>query len=85
MASFRDQPVRELQLDQGTIRYREYGHGAPVVLVHGLLVNSLLWAPLIEALGDRFRVIAPDWPLAGSGSPVVSSKRMTLAFRRLSM
>jgi pimeloyl-ACP methyl ester carboxylesterase len=63
MTSFQDLPLRELQLEQGTIRYREAGQGEAVVLVHGLLVNSLVWAPLVKPLSARFRVIAPDWPL----------------------
>lgn len=63
MTPFHALPLQELELEQGTIRYREAGVGEPVVLVHGLLVNSLLWAPLAQELSGSFRVIAPDWPL----------------------
>jgi pimeloyl-ACP methyl ester carboxylesterase len=55
--------MNEVQLSQGTIRYREQGTGEPIVLVHGLLTNGELWREVIPRLAADFRVIAPDWPL----------------------
>jgi pimeloyl-ACP methyl ester carboxylesterase len=55
---------KEIQLPQGTIRYREAGEGRPVVFVHGYLVDHRLWDGVVDQLSDRFRCIAPDWPLA---------------------
>ena len=55
---------KEIQLPAGTIRYREAGKGKPVVFVHGYLVDSRLWDGVVDNLSDRFRCIAPDWPLA---------------------
>jgi pimeloyl-ACP methyl ester carboxylesterase len=54
---------KEIQLPQGTIRYREAGTGKPIVFVHGYLVDSRLWEGVVDRLSDRFRCIAPDWPL----------------------
>jgi pimeloyl-ACP methyl ester carboxylesterase len=54
---------KEVQLSQGTIRYREAGAGKPLVFVHGYLVDSRLWDGVVDRLADRFRCIAPDWPL----------------------
>lgn len=54
---------KEVQLAAGTIRYREAGKGKPIVFVHGYLVDGRLWDGVVDALGDRFRCIAPDWPL----------------------
>jgi pimeloyl-ACP methyl ester carboxylesterase len=54
---------KEISLPAGTIRYREAGEGPPVVFVHGFLVDSRLWDGVVERLADRFRCIAPDWPL----------------------
>src|SRR2546421_6959934 len=62
--------VREVQLAQGTIRYRELGAGSPIVLVHGLLANSLLWADVAPRLAEEFRVIVPDWPLGAHSLPL---------------
>ncbi len=36
------------------------GDGTPVVLLHAFPFNAAMWTPQIEALGDRFRFIAPD-------------------------
>ncbi len=55
--------VREIRLSAGPIRYREVGSGPAIVFVHGYLVDGRLWDGVVEALADRFRCIAPDWPL----------------------
>lgn len=57
-------PSKEVSLPAGTIRYREAGEGPAVVFVHGYLVDGRLWDGVLDALGERFRCIAPDWPLA---------------------
>ena len=54
---------KEVQLPHGTIRYREAGEGQPIVFVHGYLVDGRLWDGVVDRLSDRFRCIAPDWPL----------------------
>ena len=54
---------KELQLPQGPIRYREAGEGKPIVFVHGYLVDGRLWDGVVDRLSDRFRCIAPDWPI----------------------
>ncbi len=55
--------IREVGLDQGTIRYRERGSGPVILFVHGVLVNGDLWRKVVPLLADDFRCIAPDWPL----------------------
>lgn len=45
------------------LAYHEHGQGSPVVFVHGLLVNALLWrgvSPVVATAGHR--CITPDWP-----------------------
>jgi pimeloyl-ACP methyl ester carboxylesterase len=70
MTAFEDLELHEAQLPQGAVRYRELGTGEPIVLVHGLLTNSLLWADVASVLGKDFRVIAPDWPLGSHELPL---------------
>ncbi len=70
MTSFATVEQREARLPQGTIRYRELGTGEPIVLVHGALVNSLLWADAADLLAKDFRVIAPDLPLGSHTQPL---------------
>jgi pimeloyl-ACP methyl ester carboxylesterase len=54
---------REIDLPAGRIRYREAGEGKPVVFVHGYLVDGRLWDGVVDQLSDRFRCLAPDWPI----------------------
>ena len=54
---------KELKLQQGTIRYREAGSGPPIVFVHGYVVDGRLWDGVVDALADRYRCIAPHWPM----------------------
>jgi pimeloyl-ACP methyl ester carboxylesterase len=54
---------KEIGLPAGTIRYREAGEGKPVVFVHGYLVDGRLWDGVVDRLADRYRCIAPDWPM----------------------
>jgi pimeloyl-ACP methyl ester carboxylesterase len=53
----------EVDLPAGRIRYREAGEGRPVVFVHGFLVDGRLWDGVVDRLADRYRCIAPDWPI----------------------
>lgn len=50
------------------LRYHVAEHGSgpeALLLVHGFTGNSASWAPVVDALAERFRVIAPD--LIGHG------------------
>lgn len=63
--------VHEVELASGRVRYTDRGQGAPVVFVHGLLVNGDLWrkvVPTVAAAG--FRCLTPDWPLGSHEIPV---------------
>jgi pimeloyl-ACP methyl ester carboxylesterase len=77
MTSFDAIEQRDARLPQGTIRYRELGTGEPIVLVHGLLVNSYLWADVAELLAKDFRVIAPDLPLGSHTQPLQPGADLT--------
>jgi pimeloyl-ACP methyl ester carboxylesterase len=60
----------ELDVPQGTIRYRDEGSGPPIVFVHGALVDGRLWEPVVTRLRDRFRCVVPDLPLGSHELPV---------------
>jgi pimeloyl-ACP methyl ester carboxylesterase len=62
--------MKEVRLSQGTVRYRDEGSGAPIVFVHGLLVNGRLWERVVERLRDRHRCIVPDLPLGSHTLPM---------------
>lgn len=59
-----------VELDEGPIRYREAGHGTPLLFVHGALVDSRLWDQTAALLSDRFRCILPDLPLGSHQAPM---------------
>lgn len=54
------------ELDGKTINYQDSGaNGAPVILIHAFPLNSKMWSGQFDALGNAYRLIAPD--LAGFG------------------
>jgi pimeloyl-ACP methyl ester carboxylesterase len=62
--------MSETRLPQGTIQYRESGEGPPIVLMHGLLVDSRLWRKVTPLLEGDFRCIVPDLPLGSHRTPM---------------
>jgi pimeloyl-ACP methyl ester carboxylesterase len=61
----------EIQLEAGTVRYRDLGQGEPIVFVHGLLVDGRLWdgvAKRVAASGHR--AIVPDLPMGSHVIPM---------------
>jgi pimeloyl-ACP methyl ester carboxylesterase len=60
----------EVRLTAGPIGYHERGEGPPLVFVHGVFANSALWSKVVPLLADRFRCIAPDWPLGAHSTPL---------------
>ncbi len=57
--------------DGGRIHVIERGQGSPVVLLHGFMLSSALWAHQLRDLAEHHRVIAPD--LRGHGSSVAGA------------
>ena len=70
MAQVTETPDHEVRLAQGTIHYRDTGSGPPLVFVHGLLVNGLLWRKVVPELSGEFRCVVPDWPLGSHAVPM---------------
>ncbi len=57
-----------LDLPQGKIPVHIDGEGPPILFIHGALVDSRLWDPVVERL-DGFRLIRPDLPLGSQATP----------------
>ena len=49
-----------IEVNGAALYVEECGQGAPLVLIHGGLVSSVQWQPLLPELIDDFRVITPD-------------------------
>jgi pimeloyl-ACP methyl ester carboxylesterase len=61
---------RTIELQQGTIDYLDEGEGAPLVFVHGLLVDGRLWREVTPSLAASHRCITPNWPLGSHTTPL---------------
>jgi pimeloyl-ACP methyl ester carboxylesterase len=62
-----DKIIASRTADVGGVKlhYLTVGHGTPLILLHGYAETSLMWRPIMPALGERFTVIAPDLPGIG--------------------
>lgn len=59
------------------LAYDAAGTGPAIVLIHGHPFNRSMWAPQLEALRQRYRVIVPD--LRGYGQSPVTPRTVTMA------
>ncbi len=51
-----------LFLSEGVVHYEYFGHGAPVIFLHGWLGSWRYWVPSMETLGAAgYRCYAPDF------------------------
>jgi pimeloyl-ACP methyl ester carboxylesterase len=55
--------MRSIEVPAGVIEYEEAGHGPPVVLLHGLLMDHTLWDRVLPLLPEGFRYVRPVLPL----------------------
>ena len=58
------------RLSHGEVHYRAAGEGPVVLALHASPRSSVSLIPVIEALADRWRVIAPDTPGYGLSTPL---------------
>jgi pimeloyl-ACP methyl ester carboxylesterase len=69
--------LRDLDLREGTLRCFEAGAGAPIVFVHGLLVNANLWRKVVAKLAPAHRCISIDLPLGSHALPMPQAADLT--------
>lgn len=60
---------QRLETKEGDRYYRESGTGEPILLLHCGSGSSAAWAPVMNALGHRYRVLAPDLLGYGRSAP----------------
>lgn len=67
-----------LRLSKSGLRvaYRASGTGEPLVLVHGVGLQSAAWAPQTAALSRAYCVVALDLPGHGGSDPLPSKSRL---------
>ena len=75
---------RKIKVDDIQVFYREAGeqHAQTLVLLHGFPSSSHMFRNLLPVLGERFHVVAPDYPGYGySESP--SAEQFAYTFDHL--
>src|SRR6201989_1664151 len=72
--------MKSVDLTAGTIEYREQGdpNSAPVVLLHGLLMNDAQWNLALPLLPSGFRYLLPILPMGGHRIPMRDEADLTL-------
>ena len=68
--------LKQIPIGQTFVNAIDIGSGPVILLVHGFPLSHQMWKYQIEALSDRYRVIAPDLP--GFGSSPVSPTAMSI-------
>lgn len=69
--AFTDAEGIERRID---VRHKRTGEGPPMVLIHGLMTSSYSWRYVLEPLGRRYRLYAPDLVGAGASDKPVDMK-----------
>lgn len=72
--------MKSVDLTAGTIEYREQGdpNGAPVVLLHGLLMNDAQWNLALPLLPQGYHFLLPILPMGGHRIPMRDDADLTL-------
>ncbi len=68
--------IDQIEVQGLRIAYRRAGEGPPLVLVHGLSLDSREWRRQLDELSDEFTVVAWDAPGCGRSSDPPESFRL---------
>jgi len=66
----------QLSKPYGRVTYRKAGQGSPLVLIHGVGMQSAAWQPQIEAFSAQYRVIALDMPGHGGSDALAGEPQL---------
>ncbi len=61
---------RRIEVNGTSLNVVDRGRGTPILLLHGNGSRARHWQPQIDALSDRWRVIAPDQRGFGASAPL---------------
>lgn len=65
--------TRYAMIEGHRIAYKEMGKGQPLLLIHGIPTNKLMWRDVMPELAKHYRVIAPDMLNYGESDMPVDS------------
>ena len=69
-------PMKSISVNDISIACHDSGRGVPLLLVHGFPFDHSMWNGQIDALSERYRVIAPD--LRGFGQSELGEGVVTM-------
>jgi pimeloyl-ACP methyl ester carboxylesterase len=70
--------MKNVAVSAGVIEYDEVGSGPPVVLLHGLLMDHMLWDQVLPLLPEGFRYLRPVLPLGAHRRPMKPDADLTM-------
>ena len=71
--------MKEIELSAGTVEYQDTGgDGPPLVLLHGLMMDSSLWDGPVADLSADHRCVAPTLPLGAHRQPMRDGADLSL-------
>jgi len=73
--------MRSVNVPAGVIEYDQSGSGPPVVLLHELLMDHMLWDRVIPLLPEGFRYLRPVLPLGAHRRAMNPGADLTLPGR----
>ncbi len=68
--------IQRLSKSGALFAFRDHGSGAPLLLIHGVGMQSAAWTPQIETLSKTHRVIAVDMPGHGQSAPLPEGSQL---------
>lgn len=71
--------MAETEVSCGTIEYQDTGGGGPVVvLLHGLVMDGMLWRHVVADLRSDYRCVLPTLPMGAHRRPMHRDADLTL-------
>jgi pimeloyl-ACP methyl ester carboxylesterase len=70
--------VPEVELQRGTLEYRDVGAGPVVVLVHGLAMDGAQWRNVVTDLDSDHRCVLPTLPMGAHRRPMRPAADLSL-------
>ena len=69
---------KEVRTPEWRLKYFERGTGEPIVFIHGLGVNPLIWRNVVPELSGSYRCISPELPLGSHEIPMPRDADLSL-------
>ncbi len=85
--------IEHFEVDDATIAVRKFGHGKPLVLIHGFIVHGYTWRKMLPKLSEHFTCYVLDLPGFGDSkwnsktdfTFTAQSKRLVKLFKILNL